>query len=242
MDETSGPASAAEGAESARPLKQWVAEIASPRQWAIDANDGIIATAGLLEGFAGAGAQDPVLITAAAAMMIAGSLGLSGAKWAEEASEREAQLALIAEEQAQLNANPDDEIAELAAYWEAKGLEPEVARDVAEQLSAKDALAAQLEYEHGITEPTPRWKPVWIALTSGLAFLLGAAIPLSITILVPVKMEVWAILGAVVISLVATSWIAAKSGRMSVRGTLIRTLSVGIGTLLVSYICGLLLF
>lgn len=225
-----------------RSLGERLREFAAPRQWAVDANDGIIATAGLLEGFAGAGASDTVLVTAALAMMVAGSLGLGGAKWAEDASERDAQLSLIAEEQAELSANPDDEVAELAGYWETKGLQAALAREVAEQLSAKDALAAQLEYEHGITEPTPRWQPLWAGVTSGLAFLIGATIPLAITLLVPVQLEVWAILLAVIVSLTVTSYVAAKSGRMSVRGTLARTLAVGVGTMLVSYLCGLLLF
>ena len=130
-------------------------EYIAPRQWAVDANDGIIATAGLLEGFAGAGASDQVLITAATAMIVAGSLGLGGAKWAEEASELDAEQLLIRQEIAELAASPDEEVAELADYWERKGLSADVAKQVADQLSAKDALAAQLEFEHDIVSPTP---------------------------------------------------------------------------------------
>ena len=72
-----------------------VRHVATPRFWAVDANDGVMATAGLLEGFAGAGAGEPVLITAAAAMLIAGSLSLGGSKWAEASAERDAERALI---------------------------------------------------------------------------------------------------------------------------------------------------
>lgn len=223
-------------------LLERVKEYAAPRQWAVDANDGIIATAGLLEGFAGAGADDPLLITAATAMIIAGSLGLGGAKWGEEAAELDAQRVLIAEEEAQLAANPDDEVDELTDYWERKGLTPEVARRVAEELSARDALAAQLEYEHHIDEPTPPWQPIWAGTTSGLAFLVGALIPLLITLFVPVKIEVWAIVLAVVVSLTLTSWLAARTGHMSVRRTVVRTLAVGIGTMAVSYLAGSILF
>lgn len=213
----------------------------APRQWAVDANDGIIATAGLLEGFAGAGASDQVLITAATAMIVAGSLGLGGAKWAEEAGELDAQRRLIEDERAELAANPDAEEAELARYWESKGLTPDIAKQVAKQLTAKDALAAQLEYEHDIDEPTPHWQPAWAGATSGLAFLLGALIPLLITVFVPVQIEVWAILVAVVLSLVLTSSLAARTGHMSLPRTLARTLGVGIGTMLVSYLIGLLI-
>lgn len=216
--------------------------LASPRQWAVDANDGIIATAGLLEGFAGAGADDRTLLLAASTMIVAGSLGLGGAKWAEEAGELDAQRRIIAEEAAQLEVDPDEEIAELAAYWEGKGLSPDVARQAAEQLSARDALAAQLEYEHDIDEPTPAWQPAWAGITSGLAFLAGSLIPLLITLLVPVRLEVWAILLAVILSLVLTSWLGARTGHMSVGRTIARTLAVGVGTMAVSYFAGLLLF
>lgn len=215
---------------------------AAPRQWAVDANDGVIATAGLLEGFAGAGANDRTLIIAASVMIVVGSLGLGGAKWAEEAGELDAERRIIEEEAAQLAASPEHEIDELADYWEAKGLSPEVARQAAEQLSARDALAAQLEYEHDIDEPTPGWHPALAGVTSGLAFLLGSLIPLLITIFVSGAIEVWAILFSVVVSLVITSWLAARTGRMSLRRTLTRTLVVGIGTMAVSYAAGFLLF
>lgn len=212
------------------------------RSWAVEANDGIIATAGLLEGFAGAGATDSLLIMAASAATIAGALGLGGAKWAEEAAEREAQLRLVAEEAAELAADPDNEIAELSAYWEGKGLTPDVARQVAEQLSARDALAAQLESEHGIDEIMPASFPAWAGITAGLAFMVGAGIPLLITIFVPVAVETWAILGAVVVALVLTSIVTARTGHISVGRTLVRTLAVGVGTMAVSYLAGSLLF
>lgn len=90
------------------------------RSWTIDANDGIIATAGILEGFAGAGATHTTLLTPATATTIAGALGLGGATWAEEAAEREAQLELADEERADLAADAGAEVAELAAYYEQK--------------------------------------------------------------------------------------------------------------------------
>jgi len=214
----------------------------TPRQWAVDANDGVIATAGLLEGFAGAGANDRTLILAAVVMVVVGSLGLGGAKWAEEAGELDAQRRIIEEEAAQLAASPEHEVDELAAYWESKGLSPDVARRVAEQLSARDALAAQLEYEHDIDEPTPGWQPVLAGATSGLAFMIGSLIPLLITVFVSGAIEVWAIVFAVIVSLVITSLIAARTGRMSLWRTLTRTLLVGIGTMAAGYLAGSLLF
>lgn len=222
-------------------IRSRVSDAASLRSWTVEANDGIIATAGVLEGFAGAGGDDATLITVAVAVTIAGALGLGGAKWAEEEAEREAQLRVVAQERALLASHPDDEVAELASYYENKGLRPDTARQVAEQLSARDALAAQLESEYGIDEIMPRSQPVWTGVQAALAFGVGALIPLLITVFVPVAIETWAILGAVVVSLVVTSTVTARVGGTAVWRTVVRTLAVGVGTLGISFAVGLLL-
>ncbi len=234
------PVTEAGGGVLAR-VRTRLADAASLRSWTVEANDGIIATAGVLEGFASACGDDATLITVAMAVTIAGALGLGGAKWAEEEAEREAQLRVVAQEQELLASHPDDEVAELAAYYEGKGLQPETARQVAEQLSARDALAAQLESEYGIAEIMPRSQPIWTGVQAALAFAAGAAIPLLITIFVPVAIETWAILLAVAVSLVVTSTVAARAGGTAVWRTAVRTLTVGIGTLVISFGVGLLL-
>jgi vacuolar iron transporter family protein len=212
------------------------------RSWTIDANDGIIGTSGILEGFAGAGASHSVLVTAASAATIAGALGLGGSTWAEAAAEREAQLELAEEERAQLAADPAGEIDELTAFYERKGLTPELAREVAEQLTAHDALRAQLESEHGIDEVMSPTQPAVEGVSAGIAFALGAAVPLAITLVVSTAVESWAILVAAIVSLTLTSLVASGAGDISVRRTLARTLVVGVGTLGVSYLAGRALF
>lgn len=207
----------------------------------MDANDGIIGTAGLLEGFAGAGASDATLITAACAATIAGSLALGGAKWTEDAAERDEEARVIAEERAELASQPDAELAELTEYWERKGLDSTVAAEVAKQLSARDALAAQLEYEHGIVRPIPAWKPAWAAVSSTLGYLSGAMIPLLLTVFAPVQVEPWAIVVVVLASLVITSVIAARRSHISTRRLIARTLTVGAATMAISYLMGVLL-
>jgi len=223
-------------------LRARLTDPAALRGWAVDANDGVIATAGMLEGFAAAGASDSVLVLAATAATVAGALAMGGAKWAEESAERDAQLRLVAEESAEIAAHPEDEIVELTAYWERKGLSPDLARQVAEQLSRRDALAAQLESEHGIDEIMPASAPVWAGASSALAFVVGAAVPLLITLFVPVAIEAWLILLSVVAALVLTSIIAARATRLSLVRTLVRALVVGVGTLAISYLAGLVLF
>jgi VIT1/CCC1 family predicted Fe2+/Mn2+ transporter len=212
------------------------------RSWTIDANDGIIATSGILEGFAGAGATHSVLVTAATAATVAGALGLGGSTWAEEASEREAQLELASRERARLAADPAAELAELAAHYESRGLDPALAREVAEQLTAHDPVAAQLDAEHGIEEVMSSSEPVWAGVAAAIAFALGAAVPLLITLSVSAAAESWAILVAAVASLTLTSIVASRAGDIPVSRTLARTLVVGVGTLAVSYLAGRLLF
>lgn len=223
-------------------LRARLTDAASFRSWAVDANDGVIATAGLLEGFAGAGASDHVLLTAAVAATVAGSLGLGGAKWAEAAAERETQLSSVAAETAELARDPDAELRELTDHYVRKGLDPELARRVAEQLSARDALSAQLESEYGIDRIMSAAATAWEGVSAAVAYLVGALIPLLITLFVPARMEGWILVIAVVVSLTVTSFIAARRGRVSLGRTLLRTLVVGLGTLAISYTAGLLLF
>jgi len=222
----------------------WARVVARIREtsWAIDANDGIIATAGLLQGFAGAGAGDRLLLFTSVAAMLAGGLSAGGAKWAEVAAEREAELELAAEEQAEIERDPEGELVELAAYWEARGLEPALAHEVAQQLMARDPLSAQLDAEHGIEAITDPSAPWWQGLETAVAFMIGAAIPVTITFLAPVAIETWAIIVAVVVSLALTSLVAAGVGRLSALRMLIRSLIVGLGTMGVSYLAGVIFF
>lgn len=211
------------------------------QQWVVEANDGIIATAGLLEGFAGAGAGDQLLITAALAATIAGALSVGGAKWSEAATERDAQLATVAYEQQLLASHPDAELAELTEHYVGRGLTPELAQEVAEQLHAADPLAAQLQTEYGIDEIPPARAPLLTGLGAGISFAVGSSIPLLITFVAPLALDAVAVLIAVVVSLTITSIIVARSAYLSVRRTITRTLIVGLSTMVVSYVAGLAL-
>jgi VIT1/CCC1 family predicted Fe2+/Mn2+ transporter len=206
------------------------------------ANDGIIATAGILEGFAGAGASHRTLITAATVATVVGMLAVGGAEWAEAAAEREAQLTVAQEEADKIARQPDVELAELVAYYEEKGLTPQLARAVAEQLMALDAVDAQLESEHGIVDVISRADTIRAGVGSAVAYLLGAAVPLLVTLAVPVAVEGSLILAAVVLSLIVTSVVGARTGHTPLLRTLLRSLIVGLGTLGVSYLIGQLIF
>ena len=216
-------------------------DAATYRSWTIEANDGIIATAGLLLGFAGAGASHRLLLFTAAAATIAGGLSVGGASWAEEAAERDAQLLYAKQEQDDLATDPHGEVEELARHWEGKGLSRDVAEEVARQLTARDALAAQLEWEYSFDQPMPATFPLWFGLGAGLAYVVGAVVPLLIVYFAPVDIEPWAILGAVVCTLIISSLVAARTGQLQPRRMLARTLTVGVVTLVASYVAGQLL-
>jgi vacuolar iron transporter family protein len=219
-----------------------VADRESLRSWTQVANDGIIATAGILEGFSGAGASNRTLITAATTATIVGTLSVGGAEWAEASAERDGQLMAAEEEAAEIARQPEVEHAEVVTYYEEKGLTPQLAREVADQLMTRDAVDAQLESEHGILEITSRADTVRAGIGSAIAYLLGAAIPLIITLVVPVAAESWLILAAVVVSLIVTSSIGARTGHMRLPRTLARALVVGVGTMAISYAAGSLIF
>lgn len=223
-------------------LRAAVADRESLRAWTQNPNDGIIATASILEGFAGAGAGERTLITAATTATIVGMLSVGGAEWAEAAAERDGQLTAADEEAAEIARQPDVERADLVAYYEAKCLTPQLAREVADQLMARDAVDAQLESEHGILEIMSRGETVRAGIGAAIAYLLGAAIPLIVTLLVPVAVESRLILAAVLVSLIVTSGIGARTGHMNLPRTLVRALAVGLGTMAFSYLAGSLIF
>ena len=214
----------------------------SLRTWSLAAKDGIIATAGILLGFTGAGASDTTLLMAATASTVVGMLSAGGAEWSASAAEREAQLSALAEEQADFESQPTVEYAEIVTYYEGKGLSPDLAIEVASQLIVCAPMNAQLESEHGILKLMSRREVYLSGAGSGIAYALGAAIPFAMTFLLPVNIETWVIVFAVIVSLTLISIAGARAGRMNVSHTIRRTLIVGIGTIAISYFVGQIAF
>lgn len=203
-----------------------------------DMNDGIIATAGVIEGFLAAGAGTNALLAASIAATVAGAGSLGGVKFSEAAAERDAEAAVIAEEQRALARSPEAELAELAQYYQEQGVEPALAAEVARQVSARDALSAQLETEHGIRERTPASAPFVAAVGGAIAFTLGGVLPIAIVLLAPPDLRAAATIVAVLISLAITAVVTARLGRASVGRTVLRALIIGALTLLLSVVAG----
>jgi vacuolar iron transporter family protein len=220
-------------------LEWWDAD--TLRSHVVDANDGIIAIAGVVEGLTGAGASDGAVLAAVLAAAAAGAVALAAAKYSEASTERDVQAALIAAERRRLEMGPERELAELAGIYEARGLSAGLARAVAEELSARDALAAQLDAEYGIREITPASAPWGVAVGAGVAFALGSLLSFLIVLLAPPGQRAAMEILAVFIALAATSVLVARLGRTSVRQALARNLVLGAATMALTLLGGLLL-
>lgn len=208
------------------------------RELITETNDGIMAVAGMGLGLAGAGIPLFTSYAVVTISAVAGALSIFGTKVGEAFAEREAELATQAEEQGLLELSPDEEIAELAEWFVCKGVSPQTSRQVAEELSASDALSVQLQLEHGIEAITTASAAWASGIRSGSAFLIGAMIPLLVTMATPaVWREGYTIITAAG-ALILTSVILAALGRAKIWSTLLRTLGIGLGTLAISYLLG----
>lgn len=177
----------------------------------LGANDGLISTSSLVIGVAAAqAAREPVLI-AGVAGLISGALSMAAGEYVSVSSQADVERADLEQERRALDAQPDAERDELAAIYVRRGLAPELAAQVAEQLSAHDALAAHARDEIGISQPTQA-RPIQAAFTSAAAFSVGAAAPVLLVLLVPVGAVVPAISASTIVLLAVLGAIAARLG------------------------------
>jgi VIT1/CCC1 family predicted Fe2+/Mn2+ transporter len=208
------------------------------RDLVIDANDGIVAIAGVVEGVLAAGLRYRAAFTAVVIATIAGAVSLGGSRYTEQAAERDARDALLDEERRQLSRSPDQELDELTAFYQAKGLAPELARVVAIELSTADALAAHAEEEHGIEVDEPPPSPLLFAIASGLAFALGALVVIVTAVLTPSTWRVPTTFVAVTIALGLSSGVVARWGNVPLGRTVARNVTVGLAAMVVSFAVG----
>jgi vacuolar iron transporter family protein len=206
-----------------------VIEEATIRKWVLNANDGIISTTGIIQGFAGAGADENMVLFAALAVMVTGGLSLGGAVFAEAAQDRAAELEIIAEEQRQLALSPEEQHTELREHYRRRGLDAELAERVAAVLMRKDPLAAQLETEHGILgEPAPATHPWTIAVRGVFGFISGA-LPVTLAVVfVPDEWRLPVAIAVVALSLTATGLVSAHAGAGHPMRTVLRSITIGL--------------
>ncbi len=150
----------------------------------LGANDGIVSTASLIVGVAASAAGQAEIMTAGIAGLVAGAMSMAAGEYVSVSSQADTEKADTARERKELIEQPEFELNELAAIYEQRGVAPDLAREVARQMMAKDALGAHSRDELGITEATEA-QPITAALTSALTFAIGAAMPLLAAILTP---------------------------------------------------------
>jgi len=210
------------------------------RAGVLGANDGIVSVAAVVVGVAGATSSLAPIITAGVAAVVGGAISMALGEYVSVASARDSQKALIEKERRELADTPDEELAELASIYQAKGLSATTAQQVAEELTAHDALAAHLEAElhideHEVLKP---WQAAW---ASFLAFLLGAVLPMLAIILPPADLRIPITFVATLLALGVTGALGARLGGSPVLRPTLRVLIGGAVALAVTFGIGALL-
>lgn len=205
----------------------------------LGANDGIVSTASLVLGVAAAGANSQNILVAGVAGLVAGAMSMAAGEYVSVSSQADTENADLVREKAELATTPAREHAELADIYVKRGLDAELAANVASQLMHKDALAAHARDELGISD-TLSARPVQAALASAGTFAVGAALPLLVIVLIPASVLVWAVAGSSLVFLALLGSLAARAGGASVGtaavrvtfwGALAMALTAGVGAL-----------
>ncbi|MFG3117355.1 VIT family protein [Streptomyces sp. NPDC048197] len=206
----------------------------------LGANDGIVSTAGLVVGVAGATQDRTTLLTAGLAGLLAGSMSMAAGEYVSVSTQRDSEKAALALERRELATAPQAELVELTDLLEGKGLERQLAREVAEQLTEHDALRAHAEVELGI-DPDELTNPWHAAAASFLAFTAGALLPLLAIVLPPAAHRLWITVVAVLVALAVCGWSSARLGAAPPGRAVLRNAGGGALAMAVTYAAGTLL-
>ena len=210
------------------------------RAGVLGANDGIVSVAAIVVGVAGATTNTGSILAAGTAGLVGGAISMALGEYVSVSSQSDTQKALIEKERRELAEQPDEELEELTAIYQAKGLSPETARTVARELTEHDALAAHLSAELNIHEDdiVSPWNA---AFASAVAFTLGAILPMLAILLPPPGLRVPLTFAAVLLALAITgavgAWIGGASrfraaARVVLGGALALAATFSIGSLL----------
>ncbi|KPC63197.1 VIT1/CCC1 transporter family protein [Streptomyces chattanoogensis] len=206
----------------------------------LGANDGIVSTAGLVVGVAGATDERSALLTAGLAGLLAGSMSMAAGEYVSVSTQRDSEKAALALEKRELATEPQAELVELTELLEGKGIRRDLAREVAEQLTAHDALRAHAEVELGI-DPDELTNPWHAAGASFLAFTAGALLPLLAIVLPPAAHRLWITVAAVLTALALCGWSSARMGAAPAGRAVLRNAGGGALAMGVTYAAGTLL-
>jgi VIT1/CCC1 family predicted Fe2+/Mn2+ transporter len=205
----------------------------------LGANDGIVSTGSLLVGVAAAGASGSDVLMTGVAGLVAGAMSMAAGEYVSVHSQADTEKADVARERLELEKDPAAEHRELAAIYVGRGLEAELARQVAEQLMHHDALGAHARDELGISEALSA-RPLQAALASAASFAVGAALPLAVAALAPVQVLIPLVVATSLTFLAVLGITAARVGgagamtgalRVTFWGALAMAITAGVGTL-----------
>ena len=203
----------------------------------LGANDGIVSTAGIVIGVAGATSASFAILTAGIAGLTAGALSMAVGEYVSVSAQRDTEMALLEKERRELEEMPEEELAELAGLYEEKGLTPELALEVAKQLHEHDALAAHAETELGI-DPNQLTSPWVAAVSSGVAFTIGSVLPLIAIMIAPDDLKIPITVTAVAAALVLTGYLSARAGETPIVRAILRNVAGGLLAMGVTYWIG----
>jgi vacuolar iron transporter family protein len=212
--------------------RHYVHRIGWLRAAVLGADDGIVSTASLVVGVAAAHSPRSSVLLAGVAGLVAGAMSMAAGEYVSVSSQSDAENADLVREQRELSRSPDAELSELQGIYMARGLDADLARRVAEQLTASDVLAAHARDELGITAAQAA-KPIQAALASAATFSAGAVLPLAVAALVPHELTIAAVATASLVCLAVLGALAASAGgasrwRGAVRVTLWSALALAV--------------
>jgi VIT1/CCC1 family predicted Fe2+/Mn2+ transporter len=215
--------------------------IASKLNWlragVLGANDGIVSTASIIFGVAGASAGRSTLVLAGIAAIAAGAMSMAVGEYVSVASQRDVEEAELEREKNEIEDDPKGEIKELSAMLQKRGINPELSGQVARELTNKDALKAHARLELGI-DPEAIVNPFHAAFASMIAFTTGGLVPLVAVLASRQDQEIWVCGAAVVVALALSGWISARLGRTPYFKSMFRTVSGGLLGMAITFAIG----
>lgn len=214
-----------------------IARIGWLRAAVLGANDGLLSTSSLIVGVAASGAPKTAVLVSGVAGLVAGAMSMAAGEYVSVSSQSDTEKADLAREAAELAAAPEAERDELAAIYVERGVQPETARAVAEQLMAHDSLGAHARDELGISSFTTA-RPVQAALTSAATFATGAALPLATVAIAPTSgLLIWVAASAVA-GLIALGALGARAGGADIGRSVVRVAFWGVLAMAVTAVIG----
>lgn len=214
------------------------ARILSTLNWlragVLGANDGIVSTAAIIFGVAGASANHSTIMLVGIASVAAGALSMAAGEYVSVSTQRDLERTELAQQRADLERYPERELKVLARLFEQRGVEPGIAVEVAKQMSAKDALAVHARAELGL-DPEAVTNPWSASFSSLISFIIGGAVPVFALLSSPRTIAIWVAGASVVAAMILTGVIAAHLGRIPLIRSVVRNVAGGLLAMAVTY-------